>query len=1382
MYDITVKAGKLTVEKRPLILQAGSSTFVYAGEPQEFRQFFVDESTSLVGGHRLEVASASAILDVGTSPNVLTFTVRNSRGGDESRNYSIFVKEGTLTVTPRVVSIHTDSGSLVYDGTDQSYPYVTVENGVGDEYRAEGATTRRDVGSSENRMTVRFFRGDKDITSNYIIEAYRYGLLEITHRPLSVQLSNSEKIYDETPLKAGAFEINDNHYPLPKGHTLTLVAKGEVVFGTAPHRYVEDSARVTDERGQDVTKNYNISVTDGTLTVTPRPITLSSDNAVKVYDGKPLQQNQHRILSGSVLPNHRLSWSLTGVSITDVGTARNTFDHAKTRVTHKQTGEDVSMYYEISYSEGILEIQPRPITVTTPGGEWMYDAMGHRGDAVYEITEGNLLAGHTAEIASAESVIYNAGTLPNEVILRIMNDEWDVTHNYKITYRYGTLTVTKRPITVRAGSLTLTYDGKPHAVSTLTLAPNSPYPLATPRHELRVREGDQVIFTDVGSFLNDPTPSVYDTESGVYVTSNYEITRYEGVVTIEKRPLHVRLNGEKTYDGKPMDLSDYRVDFLNGTSPAAGHTVQAQPMEIHSGAAGTMESSIDRFSFAIKDPSGRDVQKNYDVTFHNGWLTVEPRPVSVITATAEKTYDGTPLVAYDVTIAPDSLPLAEGDEVFMVVSGSQTRVGQSKNTARPETLVIRDSLGQDATANYRLVSVIEGTLTVKHDVRITVTTGSAQKPYDGLPLTCGEYTVEVTRGTLPEGCSVYVTVTGLITRPGSTANSATVTIRDGEGNDVTPFFTVTLHTGVLTVTEELSQDAVFGRVYADRSGTVYLRMTSYGDYNGRGWEPATPYGSTLSGGYSPNLLPAAALKTLKLSSATTLRFSGMKITMLPYYTEIGGSAPVIGSDTDYTASGNETYTVSYYPVENALTLLEQFQQIPAYLRPYALGSYSSAEQTYRAFVEDHYLTLDAETETFMRSIIDKEGFSASDATVIGDVAAYIRTAARYDAGYDTALDSEDNVAIAFLRDYREGVCVHYATAATLLYRALGIPARYTTGFMMELEAGAWTEIRSPGHAWVEVYVDGLGWVQVEVTGSENDPDMPVDPPVTPPDSQKVELELIPAFTHKVYDGEYLYPKAELALTPTLEALLALGYTYDVEISGARREVGDSITVISGFTLYAPDGREANHLFRLVKRNGLLRVTPAAVEIFLYPVVKTYDGLPALWGEGDYRILSAPDGVTVSLSVTLPADRIGSLSLSELNRSAASFAELRVYRDGVDVSGDYAVIFTLPEGMEETPVLTVNPRPLELTAASETRVDNGEPLESPTVYLTRGSLAAGHRLEAVAVGRQEGIGTSANTVDTDSLRILDAEGRDVTHLYRVTTVDGVLSLVAEGGGS
>ena len=202
-YSFSVKSGQLTVEKRPLIVQAADSTFVYSGVPMDHRNYFVDSSTSLVSGHRLEVKTASTILDVGTAPNVLTFTIRNRSGGDESRNYSVFIKEGTLTVTPRAVSVQTESNLLVYDGTDQSHPYVTVKNGVGDEYRVEGATTLRDVGRIENRMTVKFYRDGKDITSNYIINGYTYGTLEITPRPLSVQLNHSEKIYDGTPLKAG---------------------------------------------------------------------------------------------------------------------------------------------------------------------------------------------------------------------------------------------------------------------------------------------------------------------------------------------------------------------------------------------------------------------------------------------------------------------------------------------------------------------------------------------------------------------------------------------------------------------------------------------------------------------------------------------------------------------------------------------------------------------------------------------------------------------------------------------------------------------------------------------------------------------------------------------------------------------------------------------------------------------------------------------------------------------------------------------------------------------------------------------------------------------------------------------------------------------------
>lgn len=61
----------------------------------------------------------------------------------------------------------------------------------------------------------------------------------------------------------------------------------------------------------------------------------------------------------------------------------------------------------------------------------------------------------------------------------------------------------------------------------------------------------------------------------------------------------------------------------------------------------------------------------------------------------------------------------------------------------------------------------------------------------------------------------------------------------------------------------------------------------------------------------------------------------------------------------------------------------------------------------------------------------------------------IQNAATYSLDYDPEMDQAANVAIAFLDQYREGVCTHYASAATLLYRTLGIPARYVEGFMIE---------------------------------------------------------------------------------------------------------------------------------------------------------------------------------------------------------------------------------------------------------------------------------------------------------------------------------------------
>ncbi len=83
----------------------------------------------------------------------------------------------------------------------------------------------------------------------------------------------------------------------------------------------------------------------------------------------------------------------------------------------------------------------------------------------------------------------------------------------------------------------------------------------------------------------------------------------------------------------------------------------------------------------------------------------------------------------------------------------------------------------------------------------------------------------------------------------------------------------------------------------------------------------------------------------------------------------------------------------------------------------------------------------------------------------------------------------EDVVEYFLFEEGEGYCTHYASAGTLLFRELGIPARYVTGYVVEKESFShqngekvWTGnvLDSDAHAWVEIYIEGVGWVPVEM--------------------------------------------------------------------------------------------------------------------------------------------------------------------------------------------------------------------------------------------------------------------------------------------------------------
>lgn len=83
-------------------------------------------------------------------------------------------------------------------------------------------------------------------------------------------------------------------------------------------------------------------------------------------------------------------------------------------------------------------------------------------------------------------------------------------------------------------------------------------------------------------------------------------------------------------------------------------------------------------------------------------------------------------------------------------------------------------------------------------------------------------------------------------------------------------------------------------------------------------------------------------------------------------------------------------------------------------------------------------------------------------------------AVAYDPGHSSVKSSAEDA----LTDGR-GVCQDHAHVFLAAARAMGIPARYVSGYLMMNDRIA----QDASHAWAEAHVDGIGWVGFDVSNS-----------------------------------------------------------------------------------------------------------------------------------------------------------------------------------------------------------------------------------------------------------------------------------------------------------
>ena len=552
------------------------------------------------------------------------------------------------------------------------------------------------------------------------------------------------------------------------------------------------------------------------------------------------------------------------------------------------------------------------------------------------------------------------------------------------------------------------------------------------------------------------------------------------------------------------------------------------------------------------------------------------------------------------------------------------------------------------------------------------------------------------------------------------------------------------------------------KLWSTAGGPVYLRYTSFGSFNGHGFNSAPVYGSLLDERYAYTYLAGIAMKNAGLSSNLIKVVLNTNQLFLPYYMRTGEfNYDIQSSDVLYTGELHEFWLDYYAYTGSGKDLVA------------GLGDYAEEEAAYREFVYRNYLDLyDEETKAFMERIIAENGFDANDPLIIEKVARFIQESAVYDLKYDRALDKAPNVAIAFLSEYKTGICQHYATAATLLYRALGIPARYTIGYTTHATANEWVEVTTENaHAWVEVYIDGVGWIYSEVTGSGNGGGAGGgggSGDSEGGDQPSLPLELTPVDVEVEYDGNPHYALPELLVKPDslLEKLLLEGYTYEVTVEGCQTEIGESAITITSFVLRDPTGRDVTDRYEIICKTGVLRVTKEQVIINLFELQKFYDGTELRYGPDDYWV-SKPLDVTVLLDLSGCAiTEAGVLDVEELRKLAITILDA----NGNDVTDDYYVKFV---GQP----LRIDKRAITIRSASETKTYDGTPLTNDAVSLVFGELVEGHVLDAHATGSITFDGTVKNTIDVETLRILDAEGNDVTANYNITFEEGELTVIS-----
>ena len=285
-------------------------------------------------------------------------------------------------------------------------------------------------------------------------------------------------------------------------------------------------------------------------------------------------------------------------------------------------------------------------------------------------------------------------------------------------------------------------------------------------------------------------------------------------------------------------------------------------------------------------------------------------------------------------------------------------------------------------------------------------------------------------------------------------------------------------------------------IYANQQPTsaIYLHQSSRGDYENGQW------GENLDGKIFLRLstgsvdwshwqhTPETVMDTLVYDLND--RFSDAQSTGLGIYPVENQETlkPIPYFSQEINGEIQDGYGVFYYPISLLTIPWERVEAEEPWNR--------ELMKLYRQEAQSIYTQLPSSGLTKFRQLV-----AANPLESLEEVTMFIHHTLTTYATYTQApgmFPLNEDPAEYFLFESGRGYCQHFATAAVILYRMYGIPARYATGYAVKPsdfteENGEFhAEVTDESaHAWVEICLPDYGWVPVETTpGGPEIPELP----------------------------------------------------------------------------------------------------------------------------------------------------------------------------------------------------------------------------------------------------------------------------------------------------